>query len=320
MFAFVVLGLGVFNFALAALIHLYVLPRVELMPLDAQTASVSSGSGSYFDMNTLSVKGPVAMTVTTHIVGDVAAGAATGYAVWNISTRIDTPETLPLADPRAAYSWNLQRVVSERHTGAIVNCCEANPPVHIDVHNLPYPFVYLQFPYGVEKTTYDYWNPQLGKAFPVHFVDTAMMDGHELYRFAGTVPATTIGTQSVPGQLIGLPAEHGLLQVNTTYRDDGIEMLVDPTTGAAVRTSQHPITTFRLPGSSVDRLTVLAASFSTEQDSQRALLKLAVDGDEQLLLVQDTLPTAMLWAGPVLILAGAGLVVRSARRSKRAAA
>lgn len=39
MATFVVLGIGVFSLALAALIHNYALPRVELMPLGEQTTS-----------------------------------------------------------------------------------------------------------------------------------------------------------------------------------------------------------------------------------------------------------------------------------------
>jgi hypothetical protein len=315
---FVALGVGVFCLALAPLIRYYVLPRVELMPLDQVTTSVSAGQGSYFDPGILKLKGPVPITVTTHVVGDVAAGEATGYAVWNISTRIDTPETESYQDPRAAYSWSLQHVISQRHTGVLVNCCGANPAVGIDVNHLPFPFVYLQFPYGVAKTTYDYWNPGLGNVFPIHFTGTTTVQGHELYRFTGTVPPTKIGAQSVPGFLIGLPNRSGMLQADVTYRDDGVEILVDPATGAPVRTSDHTVTTLRLPGSTEDRLTLLAANFSTEPASEQAVLTTAVNGGRELRLIGDTVPIGALCVGGVLVLAGAGLLVRSARRARSA--
>jgi hypothetical protein len=319
LFALVLLGVGMFSLVLAPMIHFYVLPRVELMPLNEETTSVSSGPGTYFDANTVSVKGPVMMTLTTHVVGDVAKGKQTGYAVWDVSTRIDTPQTVRLTDPRQAYSWNLQHVVSQRHTGLLVNCCQANPPVDIDVSHLPFPFVYLQFPYGVAKTTYDFWNPELGKAFPVRFAGTTMLQGHEFYRFDGSIPATTIGTQQVPGPLIGLPNSSHLVSVNVTYREEGIKILVDPTTGAPVSTSEQPITTFRLPGSSQDRLTVLSGTFTTTPASEQAVLATAVSGGAQLRMIGTTLPVTMLWAGGVLVLAGVGLVVYAARRSRRAA-
>lgn len=315
--AFVVLGLGVFCLALSILIPSYVLPRVELMPLGEETTSVSTGPGSYFDENTLQKVGPVPMTVTTHVVGDVNAGQQTGYAVWNISTRIDTPKTLNQPDPRFAYSWNVQHVVSERHTGAIVNCCGAIPPVHIDVHSLPYPFVYLQFPYSVAKTTYDYWDSETGKAYPILFSGTTTVDGHELYRFTGTVPATTVSSADVPGQLIGLPNKPTPYHVNVTYRDDGIDILVDPTTGAPVRTTVNPITTFRLPGSTEDRLTLLAAKYTTSPASEQAVLATAISGGNQLRMLQYTLPNGLRWIGIVLVLGGIGLVILYARRSRR---
>src|SRR5207248_398378 len=143
---FIVLGVGVFSLALVPLIHWYLVPRLELTPLGEETTSVSTGPGTYFDANTLSVRGPVTMTVTTHIVGDVAAGQATGYAVWNISTTVDTPDSLPLHDPRFSLDWILQRWVADRRTNQPVNCCGVDPKFDSNIH-LPFPFVYLQFPF-----------------------------------------------------------------------------------------------------------------------------------------------------------------------------
>jgi hypothetical protein len=252
------------------------------------------------------------------VVGDVAAGVATGYAVWNISTRIDTPDTLPLPDPRSAYTWTVQRVVSNRHTGALVNCCGVDPSARADIGHLPYQFVDLQFPYGVQKTTYDYWDSETRSAYPVRFSGTTTVDGHELYRFRGTVPATTVGTEAVPGALIGLPNRPGMIQANVTYRDDGIEILVDPMTGAPVRTAERPVTTFRLPGSNQDRLTLMSGNFVTSPASEQAVLTTAINGGRELRLFQVTVPIGLLGAGIVLVLGGTGLVIRSARRSRRA--
>lgn len=307
---FIVLGVGVLCLALVPLVHWYVLPRVEVLPLDENATSVSTGRGTYIDQATGKPVGPTTLTVTTHVLGDVAAGEATGYAVWNISTTVDTPDSLRERDPRRSLDWTLERWVGDRRTDQPVACCGASP--HFEGN------AYVKFPFNVAKGTYDFWNPKARQAFPVHYTGTADVGGLRLYRFQGTVPPTKIGSTQVPGTLVGLRSS-AMTDVDEWYRDTGTEIDVDPLSGIPVVTVQHTVTTFRLPGSGTDRLTVLAATFTTDRASRDTLVALVKDTDQKLTLVQRTLPMVLLAGGSVLVVVGAMLVVVAVRRSRRTA-
>lgn len=308
---FIVLGVGVLCLALVPLVHWYVLPRVEVLPLDENATSVSTGQGTYFDQSSLKVAGPVTLTVTTHVIGDVTAGQASGYAVWDVSTTVDTPDSLGQQDPRRSLDWTLERWVGDRSTDQPVNCCGESPHFAGDA--------YVKFPFNVGRQTYDYWNPKAKQAFPVRYTGTVEVSGLQLYRFQGTVPPTRIGSTQVPGTLVGRKTT-AMTNVDEYYQDKGTEIDVDPISGIPVVTVQHTVTTFRLPGESTDRLTLLAATFTTDRASKDSLVALVKDTDAKLRMVARTLPTAALVGGSVLVVLGIGMVVLAVLRSRRTSA
>lgn len=299
------LGAGVLSLAVVPLVHWYVLPRVELIPFAQDATSISTGKGDYFDANSLSLKGPVTLTVTTHVVGDAAAGQRSGDAVWNVSTTVDTPDTLKLHDPRFSLDWTLEKWVADRRTDLPVHCCGESPVFDGNV--------YLKFPFGVPDYQYDFWDPKARQAFPIRRIGVTVVDGHRLYRFDGVVPPTRIGSVQVPGALVGQPDVPGLIQVDEYYSDSDSEILVDPMSGIPVGGSQSPKTTFRLPGSATDRLTVLDATFTSEPASERTVLGLVDSTDRQLRMVQRTLPLMGLLGGSALAALGAALLFWSWR-------
>src|SRR5438270_8706542 len=96
---FVLLGLGAFLLTAAPLLRVYAVPRVEVAPLDVNATSVATGLGRYLDAKTGQLSAPTTVTSTTRIIGDVAAGKAHGRSVWDISSRVDTPDTVKEKDP-----------------------------------------------------------------------------------------------------------------------------------------------------------------------------------------------------------------------------
>lgn len=304
-----VFGVGVLCLVLAPLTRWYVLPRVEVTPLDENVTDTSAGMGTYFDANTLRFVGPVTLTVTRHLEGDVAAGQASGDAVWDVSTQVDTPESLPLHDPRLALSWTLERWVFDRHTNEPVHCCGETPRFTANA--------YLKFPFDVAKGTYQYWSPQARRSFPIHYTGTQTLSGHQLYRFDGTLPATRIGVMQVPGSLIGEPNATGLVTVDEYYRDDGTQLLVDPLSGIPVGGDQHPRITLRLPGTTQDRATVFTAAFASTSGSEQSLLSKIDSSDRQLKLVEYQIPIGALVLGGIGVVAGLLLIFLARRRLKR---
>src|SRR5262245_15064742 len=106
---FLVVVLGAFCLALAPLLRWYVVPRLERTPLNVDTSNVTFATGSVFDGT--GMKGPTRFTITTHLVGDVDAGQPAGVAVWDMSTQVDTPDTVGFHDPRLSMSWLTERLV-----------------------------------------------------------------------------------------------------------------------------------------------------------------------------------------------------------------
>lgn len=149
-FALALLGVGVFLLAFVPLLTWYVGPRVKLTLTNIDVTSVMTGRGSYFDADSVTTVHGRTITLTRRILGDVHAGAAHNAAVWDISTTIDTPKTLPLQDPRRSLDWTVERWVGDRSTNMPVHCCGETPAFDTDA--------FLKFPFDVRKETYRWWD------------------------------------------------------------------------------------------------------------------------------------------------------------------
>ncbi|KAA9149718.1 DUF3068 domain-containing protein [Amycolatopsis acidicola] len=304
----ILIVLGAFCLALAPLLHWFVLPRLERTPADIDTTNVTMATGQYFDGTGL--KGPIQFTITTRVIGDVEAGAGHDVLVWDMSTQVDNPDTLAFADPRYSLQWIVERIVADPHTNEPVHCC-GESPAHQGT-------AFLKFPFNVQKVAYQYWNPFVRKAFPVVYSGDVVLEGHTFYRFTGKVPATVSGSLDLPGSLVGMPQQPGMVHLDTYYRDDGIEVLVDPLSGAPVSTVQHVVTTARLPGGSDDLLTLSTFAVAPSSQAVHDNVQTAIANDRALNLIGTTGPLLLLVLGPVLLIIGIILLVRASRRARRA--
>lgn len=300
------LVLGVLFLVLAPLSHWVVLPRLERTPAATDTTNVTKATGQYFDG--AGMKG-TEFTITTHLTGDPDAGAAQGADVWNLSTQVDTPETLALHDPHRSLQWIVERVVFDPHTNEPVHCCGEAPAHEGDA--------FLKFPFNVEKRTYQYWNPFVHKAFPVGYAGDVELEGHTFYRFTGKVPATVSGGVDMPAAALGQPAQAGTVHLDSVYRDDGVEVLVDPLSGSPVSSVQHAVSTLRLPGSDKDLMTVSNFTVAPSPDDVHASVQQAISGDRALTAIGTTGPIGLAALGFVLAVLGILLRVRAGRDPSR---
>ncbi|MFI2235142.1 DUF3068 domain-containing protein [Streptomyces chrestomyceticus] len=306
-FSLVLLGLGVFLLVLAPMLAWYVAPRAQRTPVDVDVTTVFTGTGSYFDTGTLRTKNRQKITITRHVLGDVAESERSGRAVWDVSTTVDTPVTLELKDPRKAFQWTLERWVTDRRTNAPVHCCK-EAPTRFEGD------AYLKFPFDVQRRTYRWWDNTLGAAVPLRFAGTKHVQGYEGYRFTGTVAPTRTGSRQVPGRLVGRPAQ-GQVQAEEWYANSGIEMVVEPRTGRIINASISPHKTLRAPGARTDAVTLLRGSgLEFTPATQRGQVALADADSTRLKTVGETAPLAAAVAGGGLTLFGVVLVVRGRRR------
>ncbi|UNO42229.1 DUF3068 domain-containing protein [Streptomyces sp. MST-110588] len=308
-----VLGAGVFLLVLAPLLAWYVEPRVKRTPVDVNITAVFTGTGSYFDTASLSTKKDQVITITRHVLGDVAGSERSGHAIWDASTTIDTPRTLKLKDPRRSFQWTVERWVSDRYTNAPVHCCK-EAPVRIEGD------AYLKFPFDLQKKTYRWWDSTLGAAVPLRFSGTRKVQGYLGYRYTGSVPAARTGSRQVPGRLVGRPAQ-GQVQAEEWYANARIELVADRRTGRIINASISPRKTLRAPGARRDAVTLLRGDrLEFTPATQREQVKLADWDSFKLKLVGETLPLASVIAGGALTLLGMVLVVRGRRRTGQTSA
>lgn len=123
----ILLGLGTFLLVLAPLLAWYVAPRAAVNPIDIDTTAVYAGTGSYFDTSEVDTVHDRRITVTQRVRGDVEDSERSGRAVWDVTTTVDTDESLPAADPHDALDFSPHRWVTDRRTNKPVHCCEEHP-------------------------------------------------------------------------------------------------------------------------------------------------------------------------------------------------
>ncbi|MGW0547719.1 DUF3068 domain-containing protein [Streptomyces altiplanensis] len=305
-FSLLLLGVGVFLLVLTQLLAWYVEPRAKRTPTDVTSTTVFEGQGSYFDTGSVSRMDDQTITITRRVLGDVAGSERSGNAIWDVSTQIDTPKTLPLADPRKSLQWTTERWVTDRRTNLPVHCCEEKPGFEGEA--------YLKFPFDVEKRTYTWWDSTLGAAVPLKFEETTKINGHEGYRFAGTVKATATGTRLVPGVLVG-SAKPGQVLAEEWYSNARIELTVDRRTGRIMNALIAPKKTLRAPGSKKDAVTLLSSKRLEFTDkTRREQVKLASEDGGRLKLLGETAPLGGGVVGGLLAAVGVVLLMRGSRR------
>lgn len=304
------LGTGVFLLVLAPLLVWYVQPQAKRTPIDTDTTTVFTGTGSYFDTSKVKTLKGKEITITRQVRGDVADSLKSGNAVWDVSTSVDHSETLPASDPRDALQWTLERWVTDRSTNEPVHCCEETPTFDGEA--------YLKFPFDVERRAYRWWDSTLGGVVRLDYAGERKVQGYEGYLFKGTVEPTRTGVRQVPGLLVGKPGTPQIL-AEEWYANSGIELVVDQRTGRIINAAIGPKKTLRAPGSSKDAVTLLESKrVEFTKETQVKQVELASADSDRLALLSTTAPAGAVGLGGVLTVAGVVLVARGRREEPEA--
>lgn len=302
-----ILGLGVFLLVLAPMLVWYVAPNAKRTPIDIDQTTIITGTGKFFDQSALETKEDQKLTITRRVLGNVAESEKHGLAIWDVSTAIDTPDTLPLKDPRKSLQWETERWVSDRETTKPVNCCGENP-VKVEGD------AYLKFPFDVQEQTYRWWDGTLGATVPVRYAGRAKVQGYEGMRFTGKVEPTKAGKRQVPGRMVGMPDTPQVV-AEEWYANHGIELIVDEATGRILRAAIGPRVTLRAPGGEKDEVVLLESErVMFDEKTQLSQVDQAKSQNGQLRAVGTTVPIASGGAGAALALVGGLLVVRGRPR------
>jgi hypothetical protein len=298
----VLLALGVFLVVLAGLLRFYVADRAIETPIDQYATTVAPGPGTYFDPGSLTeIRADLMATRTVR--GDVPASTDT-VGVWDVFVAVETGDGVLVRS-------SLDRVAFDRKTAESVDCCGAA----VDGEQARHEGVSYKFPFGTEKQTYSFWDVNSRRAYPARYVSEEQVQDLTVYKFIQQIPAQRIRTAEVPGSVVGERA--ATVQAPVFYQNTRT-VWVEPKSGVIVKGNEQTRTTLR-NSQDQDRVVVLEADLTFDDDTQRQQADLARDGMGKIDLIRLWLPLAALLLG-LILLAAAALILRESGRGQHAAA
>jgi len=297
----VLTGLGVFFIVLAVLSRFFVPAQAVKFPLNEYTkTTLQANNASYFSSKSVTELSGVTLQTTTTTKGDVAAAKSVGsskVAVWQTYSAVEditnhAAVSIPVDGNSLAF---------DRKTGVLVpwsGNTVAGKPVNISGQEQG-----SLFPLGTQKKDYQVFDTTLLRPVTFHYTGTATTDGVATYVFVANVPATQVGTKSLPGALVGLkPSEVTLPEfysAKETY-------FVDPAIGVPLAVDQNVQQTLQ-DNAGTTRLVLLSADFKTTPASVASHVKTVKDATTKINVLKVIVPIV---AGLLGVILQGGLIGR----------
>jgi len=227
----VLTGLGAFFIVLAIMSWLYVPGQAVKFPLNEYgVTTLIAHNASWFSPKSVSELSDVTLEITSTVKGDVTSANSLGsskIAVWQSFAAVeDTTDHQQVSIPAAAdeFAFNRRTGVLIPWSGNVVD------GKHVQVSGQGY-----VWPLGAKKQSYQVYDTTLGKPVTFKFVSTATTQGIPTYKYMAVVPPTQVGTESLPGSLVGEKAPTVTLPVMYSSTET---YFVDPVTGAPLSVSR----------------------------------------------------------------------------------
>jgi hypothetical protein len=284
-------ALGAFLIVLAVFTRFYIADQAIKFPLNEHTVTtLLARDVSYFNSGELQEFRGVTMTDTTTTEGDVASGSDS-TAVWNnFSYIFDQTNGL-------TYNYSLQRLAFDRRSADLVNCCGAN----VNARRIRFSGLGYVWPLGAQKTTYQIFDTTLMAPHAISYAGTATVDGLATYKYVESVAPTRIGTEQLPGSLVGM-LDQATVSLGEYYAGTTTDY-VDPVSGAPVkvRSSQH---LYLVDSSGTQVLNLLNATFATVPASVAGAVRTAKSYDAKVFVVTVIVPATVGLAGIIVLIIG----------------
>lgn len=301
----VLVGVGAFFLTLAPLLRTYIFNHVAVAPSNYFIIQHNQDTnGSYFDVQRLKVRHGVTIRSTATIRGNVSASHGK-IDVWDEFVSTGTTDGVRI-------DYTEQRTAFNGLTAYAVNCCGAylGSDHHVKQRGLVF-----KWPFFVKKKSYPFFDTQLKKTRPIHYAGTQKLDGLTTYKFTQRINPVRIGTEQVPGYLVGIKHEKNAVTASRIYQNYRTYW-VEPSTGAPVKVSENQSQTLRAPKTRGQGLVAFKANMTTAPKDQKKLISLAKSQSLELRMLHDTGPLALLVLGLVLLAGGGVLATRRERSTQ----
>ncbi len=303
----VLVGLGVFFIVLAILSRFFIPGQAVKFPLNEYGINtLIAKNASWFSPQNVSELSPVTLQITDTVKGNVAASDQLGsstYAVWQSFAVIeDITDHQQVNIPAAA-----DQLVFNRRTGALVPSklnLIAGKPVKGTVSGQGY-----VWPLGAGKQNYEVYDTTLQKPVLFKYLGTATTQGVATYLYVANIPPTAVGTQQLPGSLVGMKAPEVTLPEFYSTQE---YYYVDPVTGAPLSV-ERKVQEVLKDSAGATKLVLINADFKSSASSVAAGIKTDNKYRNEINLVEKIIPIVALLVGIILVVIG---VVLSLTRSQ----
>jgi hypothetical protein len=294
----VLAGLGVFFIVLAIMSRFFIPGQAVKFPLNEYGINtLVATNASWFSPQNVSELSPVTLQITNTVKGNVAASDQLGsstYAVWQAFAVIeDTTDHQQVSIPAAA-----DQLAFNRRTGVLLqwkgNLIDGKP-IKGTVSGQGY-----VWPLGAGKQNYEVYDTTLQKPVLFKYSGTATVQGVSTYLYVAHIPPTQVGTQQLPGSLVGLSAPEVTLP---EYYSSDEYYYVDPVTGAPISVNRKVEQVLK-DNTGTTRLVLLSADFKTSASSIAAGLKTDNHYRNEINLVEKVIPIVALLVGIILLVTG----------------
>lgn len=231
-FGYLLLALGVFALVLTVLLPTVVVNKSKKTPLDLNITQVSSGPGKILDPATLQTK-DVQLRATRVVKTDTSASNGTNTTVIEtlciVIVEGTTPNCVTKDDPQhRLLSVSRDRVTADRKSAESVHVAKYGEFVEnfgkVDT-SVRHVGLSYKWPIDAKKQTYQFFQPDVEKAFPAIYSGTDKIAGLTVYKYVsdtGTQPYKVLGT------------------LDGTYNDTRT-VWVEPRTGAIIKGVEHQV-------------------------------------------------------------------------------
>ena len=294
----IVAAVGSLLFVVGLVVHFYAVPALAKFPNDVNTTTRLSATGAtVFDISTLK---PITtdLSVLNRTVGVPASSAArpANSVVWASMTTVTS-----VPDNVVRTQNTVQTALDNRTAEAVpdpADFSETTAGVRAATHPNGIVFTYPLF---TKKQQYRVWDSTLNGAVTASYQGTTSILGMRVYKFTYQVPASVIGSMSLPASIFGLPG-HGNVQAQSYYQN-AVTQYVEPNTGAIVNSAQDVKQWFQAQGRSV---TTTAAHLAYTSQTVADYVHTYQGDATKLALVSGPLPWLVMALGLALIVGGVG--------------
>lgn len=324
--ALALIGLGALLLVAALLIPTYTLGRLEKIPLDLETTTVSTGEGRVLDAASLTTgTGPV----FTENVPLISQRFLTVEEPSNADVvTLQAGSTLRRTDRQGdsgLLTANVDRVTVDRKTSmpvedpvGTIQVVADQPATEVAHTGLQY-----KFPFNVQQESYPFFDLNARESFPIDFVEETEINGLPVYHFRQEIGPVNLA-EAVPGvaaNSVELPAAAWGLEGEEPVRLDRFytnvrEIWVEPRTGTAVRGQEQPYQFYARDAATPD-VDVLRATLAFDENTVERHVQIATDGKNLINTVGRTVPIIAAILGVLSLLGGILLLLRGSRTPKK---